>query len=791
MNNTNRIRPSLSTVDLETIIGKEKLEEKINEQAHYKRSPNGKKADIVCSYLPLDPLADKGVSTSHGWKRLQCEWNERNALYHVRHNGLMLTTLINNHRKKEHIEYVTGIMLDYDKYWNTDTQEYRFTFESMRDITRTLPFTNFLFTSKSYGLIDDNNIAMEKLRIWIPFHYKSYLRLNQHEALEQQIIDILPDWNLPEMIDTSAIKGSWYYHSTPALKYYFHKAEFIDLSQFSLPVPNELNKQEKRNGQAQGKATTSTSSSNPAQKMNMGKTHDSDTESKITHISNAFTRDVKVTLDCGNEILISSCKTDKHYRIFCPFCDPTTRSNPDRDNAFLEYQPREKKFYLHCTSENTTYWEKFSGKFMLSDLVTDQHPFLYWSHTRDKFVYVQPDPQKEGEYILSSTVQSNLKFNFKHYGIPYDYPTLNEDFNPNNNYQVDLDTNLFNMFKVSSYLQYEKNNKDSSENEFPTIYKLLRHLFKKDNEYEHWLNWFATIFCTRKKVLTTWLLRGEQGAGKNVLFEHIIMPLLGKSNCKRVEDEDLKSQFNQYMHNTFFLVFNEIGLNNKDRNELNNKIKPIITDDTITLNDKMEKKVIVRNRLNCMFFSNFVIPIFVESSDRRFSIVTTGGNLLHESWFDETTFFELVENELPAFAQYLKNYPYNRKLANITLRNGEKDALQQASTSMFEEFASALQTGNLDYFNDVDYTSIFEELDDHAYRMCFRDMLNDIVDKNRILNSLAIGIFNQLYIKEKEGIKIRKLTTTLKLYGIETADSNGSRYYVWKRKSNSNTNIHV
>jgi hypothetical protein len=53
-----------------------------------------------------------------------------------------------------------------------------------------------------------------------------------------------------------------------------------------------------------------------------------------------------------------------------------------------------------------------------------------------------------------------------------------------------------------------------------------------------------------------------------------------------------------------------------------------------------------------------------ELSDRRFTILETGGNLANIKWFDTQASFKKFKKELPQFAQYLWNIKVDMKKAN-------------------------------------------------------------------------------------------------------------------------------
>lgn len=89
------------------------------------------------------------------------------------------------------------------------------------------------------------------------------------------------------------------------------------------------------------------------------------------------------------------------------------------------------------------------------------------------------------------------------------------------------------------------------DHEFPSIWNLLSNVIPVEAERTHFINWIATIFNTRKKMRTSFVFKGVQGAGKNVLFQHVIASLLGRAQCRVVKNEDLIERFNPWMRRAF------------------------------------------------------------------------------------------------------------------------------------------------------------------------------------------------------------------------------------------------
>ena len=362
--------------------------------------------------------------------------------------------------------------------------------------------------------------------------------------------------------------------------------------------------------------------------------------------------------------------------------------------------------------------------------------------------------------------------------LPEEFPILEFKYDVHDNHQVDLGNRKLNLFRPTSYMLMKPDGRNLDPNtDFPTINKLLLNLFTNDDEREHFLNWLATILQTRGKMITSFVLLGVPGAGKGLLLRFVLKPLFGNDQAIQVEDEQLKSQFNGWIKNVFFIAFNEVAHDNPGRNALNSKIKAIITDPTITINEKNIKTYEIKNSVNCAFFSNEVVPLLVERNDRRFTIVRTGSALTKQTWFDPTVNFPAFKGELLAFAQYLWNWEIDESRANTVLENDVKQNMIDSGMSRFEEFALHLKQADIGWFLDnmepapkflPDYDPVLED-----------DLV--ILKRAMISKDLAVTVFNRIYPGPK--ITAVSLTKHLKHYGVEPdrkqAAGSRPRVYTW------------
>ena len=394
---------------------------------------------------------------------------------------------------------------------------------------------------------------------------------------------------------------------------------------------------------------------------------------------------------------------------------------------------------------------------------------LYQFLEKQTSSYAYYDRVDEQIYFVDSEGKLKKIFASANQELSEKYDTPKIIFDPSSDLTIGKDRKTINLFKPTDYMVRSKNpNNIDLQNSCPNILRLLTNLIPIQRERERFLNWLAGIMQTREKQLTAWVFMGEPGAGKNVLLDHVLKPLFGSKQAIKVEDEQLRNAFNPWLQNALIIAFNEVAHDNRTRNSINSKVKAIITDNEMAINEKNVKMFTIDNNVNALFFSNNEIPVLIEENDRRFNVVKTKGDLRKNSWFsDPEKFFTDVASELSEFAQYLINYTYDPILAKTVISNDQKKSLVRAGMNRFEEFALHLKANDVQWF--------IENVDDPY-------LIRDLEINGKIEKSKALSLFQA--ISGDERVKIKKLTTELGLYGIRISrkrnEENRPYYYEWE-----------
>lgn len=282
-----------------------------------------------------------------------------------------------------------------------------------------------------------------------------------------------------------------------------------------------------------------------------------------------------------------------------------------------------------------------------------------------------------------------------------------------------------NKYIPSSYMLQDCDNYQYDENDVHAIFSLIEHLSDYNNQKFHWIiNWLAYFIQGVQKSQVALVLRGEQGAGKGILMNEVIKPLIGEAYTKTINDKTLNSQYlGGLVEDVLFFNLDEISVEKAKNASIKNFLKALVTNETITA----EKKYKTLNKESKIYgqtliTSNEAEVIEVEPSDRRYIVFNTAGNLKYVNFLGYGSYENLssaIKNELAAFLCYSKNYRVDVQSANTPLMTPEKEQLislymQKQEQSRFklqpklnklqksiQEFAYAIRFKDFNYFESI------------------------------------------------------------------------------------------
>tara|TARA_R100001377_G_scaffold45064_2_gene25747 strand:- start:4224 stop:5729 length:1506 start_codon:yes stop_codon:yes gene_type:complete len=268
-----------------------------------------------------------------------------------------------------------------------------------------------------------------------------------------------------------------------------------------------------------------------------------------------------------------------------------------------------------------------------------------------------------------------------------------------------------NMFRKTEHMLSTRNHEalnmgDSQKiaKSCPLIYKLLTHILGGQNlEVEHFTNWLAYIFQTKRKAMTAWVLQGVPGTGKGIFYTKVLRPLFGNEHVPMRALQNIEEQFNLYMRQALFLVVDEFHMAsaNSGTQKIADKLKNAITENTMTIRAMRSNQVEMPNFTNFIFLTNRPDAVRIEEGDRRYNIAPRQEQKLENVYPEVIEGIDDISLELPIFAAILRTFNVNKQLVRTPIANNAKAQMAQVTMSVMEEFFAAVKHGNLEFFIDI------------------------------------------------------------------------------------------
>lgn len=301
-------------------------------------------------------------------------------------------------------------------------------------------------------------------------------------------------------------------------------------------------------------------------------------------------------------------------------------------------------------------------------------------------------------------------------------------------------------FVPSRYLSRDYDEVAANKEEPTYILTLIDNLVNGDGDRLNWvLNWLAGFYQTLKRSRVSLVLRGDQGSGKGLFFNEVISKLFGEEYSVVVSDENLESDFKSWVDEKLFYNLNEIAVDMKSRRNIKNFLKQLVTDDYVNVQSKFKDFKKVKLYGNILITSNEAFPIEVEVSDRRFTVFQTGKSL-KSIGIDTTEFVLAIRNELPNFAEFLRNYKVDFKLYHTALDTPEKQAIVDGTTSSMRRYIHAVISKDLAFFEDLNNEDSIDDLT--AYHSIEKAFIERKIERGTLYK-----VYERLYETKKSAKK--------------------------------------
>ena len=222
----------------------------------------------------------------------------------------------------------------------------------------------------------------------------------------------------------------------------------------------------------------------------------------------------------------------------------------------------------------------------------------------------------------------------------------------------------------------------------------LRVLLGRSEYFDFFLAWLAQMVQDPSEPThVAIVLKGQQGIGKDIIFEFFIKEVLGAGTGFKTEkpQEHIFGTHSVALQNRVFLLFDE--LSGDDIRPLMSRLKDLITSSTAHLNPKNKTAYDVRNLSNILATTNSENSVHIEPQERRFVVFECNASKKGDVAYFQSLLAHLKRDGVArAFFQHLRDHVDVRPHTPFQAHRPQTDAyltMQQRSIPMLYKFLSA------------------------------------------------------------------------------------------------------
>lgn len=230
---------------------------------------------------------------------------------------------------------------------------------------------------------------------------------------------------------------------------------------------------------------------------------------------------------------------------------------------------------------------------------------------------------------------------------------------------------------------------DLVEGEFPTINKLLKHLFEEQFENQLIYDYLTVLWrYPMQKLPIPALYSREQGTGKSTFV--YLVKLIFRQNMMIVSPSELTGEFNSLWLTKLIVACEELFLDKRDGYE---KLKALTTQKTGSRNEKGKAQTEMWIFLHFILLSNYDNFIKIDDTDSRLWIRQV--KPLKEQIND---FDLMLEKEVPAFVNFLNSREITHEKngrfyfhPSVYSTDARKHVIQQGQPGMIKDIKHYLE----------------------------------------------------------------------------------------------------
>jgi hypothetical protein len=203
------------------------------------------------------------------------------------------------------------------------------------------------------------------------------------------------------------------------------------------------------------------------------------------------------------------------------------------------------------------------------------------------------------------------------------------------------------------------------------------------NDWQALLHWMAhNVQKPGQKILWAPIIKGIQGDGKSTLAR-IMGAAMGQHNVRMIATEEMQSDFNGWAEGACVGVLEEIRIKGHNRHDAMNKLKPLVTNEKISVVRKGQDGRNIPNNTNYMALTNHEDALILDADDRRWGVFFTRFKTRQEM-IDATgtSYWEKLNNAINNAEGVLRGWLLEVDLAKFDARDAP--AVTDAKKMMIE-----------------------------------------------------------------------------------------------------------
>jgi len=461
--------------------------------------------------------------------------------------------------------------------------------------------------------------------------------------------------------------------------------------------------------------------------------------------------DTVVLNESKQPVLVRDIK--EKTRIYCPFCDPEERTNPEVHNAAVYLKNGVP--YIYCSScESRKRGLGKKGVYQLDQnqafelAVANQGVIVFRDIISDRY-YLGEMSKAQQRYGFNAISKQNIPNALADREIPVPdlYPEM--EFYPDfaSDKIVDLERKFVNRYIAPDVLR-----KPATHGIGQSIPKytglLTMHICGDDQDvFDLLINHVAYMVQKRIKTRVAFLFQGTQGTGKGVWFNFVLAQIFGRDYCADVLQKVFVKEFNLFLESNFCILVDEVEANfSETNNEITRVLKQVIADTHISVEGKGVDIRNGRNNANIFFATNKRNGVHIEPGDRRFIVAPRQEKKIYDMswWTDDEAMIELLQSETEEFVSYLKAFQVDLSKVNRPFDNPAKEALIDLSKTNADYFFDAIKEGNWTWLSE----NIVPDPIPMSLSCNIENILSRIKHESRVSRDDLNDIYNNIHGKQ-------------------------------------------